>query len=61
MPDDSPQDQNIYHIVTKLIKFVVVYSNMIGSIDILHHNKMIVTKWTEHCHSVPYFVCIIHS
>ena len=26
------------------MKFVVVYSNMYGSIDILHHNKMIITQ-----------------
>ena len=26
------------------MKFVVVYSNMYGSIDILHHNEMIITK-----------------
>jgi hypothetical protein len=44
MPVDGPQDRNMYQIVTKLIKFVVVYSNTIGSIDILHHNKISVTK-----------------
>jgi hypothetical protein len=43
MPDDGPQDWNMYHIVTKLITFVVVYSNVIGSIDILIHCTT--TRW----------------
>ena len=40
MPDDGPQDQNMWHLLMKLIKFVVVDINRYVALDMLYHSGM---------------------
>jgi hypothetical protein len=45
MPVDGPHDQNMWHIVTKvIIPFVVVDRSTYVDFDVLHHNRMNSTK-----------------
>ena len=38
VPDDGPQDQDMWHLLMKLIKFVVVDINRYVALDMLYHS-----------------------
>jgi hypothetical protein len=44
IPEDGLYDQNMWHVLMGLIKFVVVDSNVCVSFSMLYHNGMNFTK-----------------
>jgi len=46
MPDDGSQDRNMWHLLMKLIKFVMVDINRYVALDMLYHSGMNLIKIT---------------